>query len=147
MAKRWSDQEDDFILDHYSAEGLAWVTENLPGRTRAGIVKRAGQLGVKSRHWSEAEDYVIALCYEQYGAAYCRQYMPKRTEIAIMSRARRIGVLRDRKQHNRGMIDSHDEIGCLQAAFKIGLIAKPHHLPEDFYKLTVNQASISNTDE
>ncbi|MCG8026419.1 MAG: hypothetical protein N0E55_17665 [Candidatus Thiodiazotropha taylori] len=98
---------------------------------------------MNSRNWTDTEDYIISVCYEHYGAAYCRRYMPRRTEIAIMSRARRLGVLRDLKNHNRDLTESHDHIGCLQAAFKTGLVAKPEHLPEDFYKLTVRQTSKS----
>ncbi|RLW53892.1 MAG: hypothetical protein B6D76_09370 [gamma proteobacterium symbiont of Stewartia floridana] len=139
MAMRWTTEEDRILLDHYSTEDLAWVTENLPGRTRAGIVKRAAILGVKARNWTDSEDYIITACYEQYGAAYCRRYMPRRTEIAIMSRARRIGVLRDRKNHNRGMIKSHDEIGCLQAAIKSGWIQLPADLPNKFFDLTADR--------
>ncbi|MCG7988836.1 MAG: hypothetical protein JAY80_15905 [Candidatus Thiodiazotropha lotti] len=99
------------------------------------MAKRAMKLGIRGRQWTGAEDYVISVCYEKFGAAYCRRYMPKRTEIAIMSRARRLGVLRDRKYHNRDMIESHDEIGCLQAAIKTGWLLKPVDLPKDFFDL------------
>ncbi|ODC00619.1 hypothetical protein A3197_09880 [Candidatus Thiodiazotropha endoloripes] len=135
MARRWLAVEDNFLREHYQEHGPQWVADHLTYRSRSAVAKRAMKLGIRGRQWTNAEDYVISVCYEKFGAAYCRRYMPKRTEIAIMSRARRLGVLRDRKYHNQDMIESHDEIGCLQAAIKTGWVLKPEDLPEGFFNL------------
>ena len=135
MARRWSADEDNFLREHYLERSLQWVVDRLINRSRAAVAQRAMKLGIRGRKWSDTEDYVISVCYEKFGAAYCRRYMPKRTEIAIMSRARRLRVLRDRKNHNRDMIESHDEIGCLQAVFQGGWLSRPEGLPDGFFDL------------
>ncbi|MCM8857133.1 MAG: hypothetical protein LC541_04490 [Candidatus Thiodiazotropha sp.] len=135
MARRWSTDEDKIIFDHYQDRGLTWVTSQIEGRSRGAVVKRAMQLGVKGRHWTAREDYVIRTCYQQYGTEYCRRYMLHRTEIAIMSRARRLGVMRDRGLTGQDRIETHDEIGCMQAAIKTGWMSKPSDLPEGFFEL------------
>ncbi|MCU7870344.1 MAG: hypothetical protein KZQ98_17745 [Candidatus Thiodiazotropha sp. (ex Lucinoma borealis)] len=140
MAKRWSTDEDTVIQEHYQSYGLDWVTSQLGNRSRSTVTKRAAQLGVKGRNWTAREDYVISTCYEKHGAEYCRRYMPHRSTIAIMSRSRRIGVLRDRKRIHRSRIESHDEIGCIQAAIKTGWMSKPSDLPEGFFELGVGGA-------
>lgn len=137
MAKRWSPEEDAVIINHYQYNGLQWTTDHLPDRSRGGIVKRAAQLGVKSGcHWTKAEDFVISTCYEKFGAGYCRRYLPRRTEIAIMSRARRLGVARDLRLKQKDRLESHDEIGCMQAAIKTGWMNKPAGLPDGFFDLS-----------
>ncbi|MCG8093514.1 MAG: SANT/Myb-like DNA-binding domain-containing protein [Candidatus Thiodiazotropha endolucinida] len=135
MARRWSADEDNLLRESYQDHGLQWVVDHLANRSRAAVAKRAMKLGIRGRQWTDSEDYVITVCYEKFGAAYCRRYIPRRTEIAIMSRARRLGVLRDRKKHNRDMIESHDEIGCMQAAIKTGWLLKPVGLPKEFFDL------------
>lgn len=135
MAKRWTTPEDRIIIDHYQDQGLTWVTSQFEGRSRGAVTKRAMQLGVKGRLWTTKEDYVIQQCYEKYGTTYCRRYMPHRSEIAIMSRAKRLGVIRDRKQIGQDRIETHDEIGCMQAAIKTGWMSKPSDLPEGFFEL------------
>ncbi|MEW8579397.1 MAG: SANT/Myb-like DNA-binding domain-containing protein [Candidatus Thiodiazotropha sp.] len=132
--KRWTAEEDEFICAHYQAYGLQWVADRMPERTRGGVAKRAGQLGVNGIDWTGAEDYVIRTCYRHFGAAYCRQYMPRRSEVAIMIRARRIGVAQDRKKSKKTM-PGHDEIGCQQAAIKTGWMNPPEDLPEGFFEL------------
>lgn len=137
MAKRWPPEEDAIIKCHYQDKGSSWVVEHLQNRTQLGVTKRAVLLGVKSGcHWNKTEDFVISTCYEKFCAAYCRRYLPRRTEIAIMSRARRLGFARDLRLKQKDRLESHDEIGCMQAAIKTGWMNKPAGLPDGFFDLS-----------
>lgn len=94
MNRRWTDDEDETLLE-LAAQGLRYadIAERL-GRSRIAVQLRACQLGADNRRrpWRRVDDFVLRKAVE---AGWSRDHVAhemKRTPGAVQVRASRLGI-------------------------------------------------------
>ena len=96
---RWSEQENQFLREHYQTTELFILERYLPERTGNAIKQQAGVLGLwgvknvaKHDPWTEEEMAVLRDYYPDNGIHLCRALLPGRSRYSIALKIRRMGL-------------------------------------------------------
>lgn len=98
MAKRWTQKDDELILEYYNKKGgKEKLIQLLPGHTWAAIRIHAGKLRATKENilWTEEEDNLLREFYGQKGSRQLlAEQLPVRTLNAVSHRAKMLGLTR-----------------------------------------------------
>ncbi|HEN3626125.1 TPA: hypothetical protein U5E31_002798 [Yersinia enterocolitica] len=89
----WTEEEKEVIRTHYAdGEGITFVGQLLPGRTRKTIFAMAKKMGVKSlRSWQKNEVCILTQFYPKMGTKVV-QKLPRRSVESIKIKASQLGL-------------------------------------------------------
>lgn len=107
----WTEEEKEVIRTHYAdGEGISFVGQLLPGRTRKTIFAMAKKMGVKSaRSWQEWECRILRESYASIGTRVAQQLVD-RTPEAIKLKANMLGLkYRGEKESGTAFVMWSDE--------------------------------------
>ncbi|EEQ09136.1 hypothetical protein ymoll0001_31990 [Yersinia mollaretii ATCC 43969] len=93
QADSWTEEEKEVIRTHYAdGEGITFVGQLLPGRTRKTIFAMAKKMGVKSlRSWQENEVHILMRFYPKMGTKVVLK-LPRRSVESIKIKASQLGL-------------------------------------------------------
>jgi hypothetical protein len=107
-AGQWSSDDDTRLAALYPAASWSSIRAEFPGRSRAAIERRAGQLGARRAaaakshgiaqgggpRWTASEDQTIRALYPDSPWDALLAELPGRAPASVHARARRLGVKR-----------------------------------------------------
>ncbi len=99
--KKWTKEEDDFLIENYISKGLKYCKEKLPHRHSGLISLRAINLNIlKAKNenfkiWTIEEDDIIKKHYSEKGGRYCAKYIANVNMSQIKRRAKKLGLYID----------------------------------------------------
>lgn len=95
--KKWTQEEDDIIIENYISKGAKYCKEQLPHRRVDLISERARNLGIlntpikKTYKWTKDELDFLLKNYSKIGADKCTEYI-KRSTYVIGQKASKLGI-------------------------------------------------------
>ncbi|WP_166256287.1 hypothetical protein [Marinobacter salicampi] len=99
--KRWSDQENQYLKEHYHTTPMEELCYLLEGRSKSAIVQQAGVLGLwgakrveAPERWTQEEKDVLKTYYPDNGLEVCALLLLDRSFNAIALKVRRLGLKR-----------------------------------------------------
>lgn len=99
--ERWSDEEKQYVLEHYENTPMNIIKSHLQGRSECAIVGIAHQYGLKSYYymsniWNENEDNLLR---ELYPISKTKDVAQKlnRSVQAVIQRANNLGIYKDKR--------------------------------------------------
>lgn len=102
MAKRWTEEEIEFLKDNCVGKTYLELEKLMPNRTRNAIEYKCQDLGLNKliqyghyEHWTEKEIDVIQHNYPNYTNKYIQTLLPCRTSQSILSQANRMGLFKN----------------------------------------------------
>jgi hypothetical protein len=128
MGKRWTQEENAILREHYAEASREELLALLPGRPWESIRWRGSQVARRQRsdqiHWTDAEKEILRQHYTEPSWETLLEKLPGRSRASITSYARNVmglhrgrqGSDKDVKAHHRAMLKKYFGADAVSAA-------------------------------
>jgi hypothetical protein len=122
--KKWTKEEEQFLIDNYAEHGTAYCAKKL-NRTVRSVGAKAQVLNVQTKfipnRWTKEEEQFLIDNYAEHGATYCVEKLNK-TTASIKNKARRLNLTKTigwTKEQEQFLIKNYSKYGAAYCAKSI----------------------------